>query len=372
MTGTDWVIYSQKKNLQKTYFRCNRSGRVEVKQAEERGREVKGLFSTKTNTECASHLVLTVKDGKYLVKFCTDHTSHPVESEFLRIATATKRDLEHKLKQGISAKTILKSLRPGSSSTYADSKLVTNKTLENLINKCSIGKDYQLHSDDGKSVDDFVKADGGKTVILYKPVGKIDEKYPKLGLGDFGLAIMNDQQKEVLTNAMISPPGAIFADATHKTNQYDLKLITIMTINSFGNGMPVAFFFCTKEDADALSYLFSAIKSSFGNLSPKFFLTDDASAYWNAFKATMDCPSTKRLLCIWHVDRNWRKKCKELIKHPVARIEVYQKLFMLRSESDEEKVKMMVTNFIALCNKSESTKSFAQYFETSYSGRLEL
>lgn len=36
-------------------------------------------------------------------------------------------------------------------------------------------------------------------------------------------------------------------------------------------------------------------------------MSDGADAYWNAFKAVMGDEDTKRLLCTWHVDKNWRK-----------------------------------------------------------------
>lgn len=266
-TDTDWVSYSRKQKNGKTYFRCNRSGNYEII-TDKRDREFKGTFSTKTNTECASHLVLTERNGRCYVKFCLTHTSHSIEPEFLRTPNATKLDLEKKLKDGISVKTILATVRKEMDPSYEDANFISKKTLENLINKSGIGREYQLHTDDAMSVDEFVKADNGKSVILYKPVGKLDSKYPELQLKDFGLAIMNTQQKELLRKAMTSPPSVLCSDATHGTNQYDLKLITIMIVNEFGNGLPVAFFFSTKEDQDALSYLFLAIKSVVGNLTP--------------------------------------------------------------------------------------------------------
>lgn len=217
-------------------------------------------------------MVLTVKKGTYFVKFCTAHTSHLIEPEFLRVSNATKLELEAKLKLGITPKTILQSIRAKTDSTNANKPSITLKELENIAAKSGIGKEYQLNPDDGKSVDEFVKKDGGKTVILYKPVGTVDAKFPELNAKDFALALMNDQQRAILKDAMISPPGALMADATHGTNQYDLKLVTIMTINAFGNGMPVVFFFTTKEDQDAMEYLFTAIKSVIGNLEPKVCL----------------------------------------------------------------------------------------------------
>lgn len=98
-------------------------------------------------------------------------------------------------------------------------------------------------------------------------------------------------------------------------------------------------------------------------------MTDDAPAYWNAFSQVMECPETKRLLCMWHVDRNWRKKLKELVKDEASRIVVYQKLCMLRSESDEGKFLTMMKNFVDQCDADGSTELFAQYFSKKYYDR---
>lgn len=101
-------------------------------------------------------------------------------------------------------------------------------------------------------------------------------------------------------------------------------------------------------------------------------MTDDAAAYWNAFEATMDCSKTKRLLCIWHVDRNWRKKVIELVKGEDNQMEVYNKLCILRMESDEATLVRMLDNFVAHCKAEASTITFAQYFEKMYYGRKEF
>lgn len=98
-------------------------------------------------------------------------------------------------------------------------------------------------------------------------------------------------------------------------------------------------------------------------------MTDDAGAYWNAFSNIFDCPLTKRLLCIWHVDRNWRKQLKELVKVDVERIDLYQKLCLIRSEPDEEKFKTMMKNFVDQCETAESTEQFAKYFKKKYFDR---
>ena len=90
-------------------------------------------------------------------------------------------------------------------------------------------------------------------------------------------------------------------------------------------------------------------------------MSDDASAYWNAFAATMDVGNTKRLLCLWHVDRAWRKKLQEI--NVDDQPDVYQQICLLRLELDEGKFKQMMANFITQNLENKRTKAFAQYFQ---------
>lgn len=264
------MTYSNKKkgNTETTYYRCRRSGKIEIKKTA-RKRDVKGVVTVKTDTECASHLVLVVKDGKHKVSFCSTHTSHTVEPEFLRVSNAAKRKLEAKLSDGVPINSILRSIRAETDPAFKLANLICKKDVENLIVSRNIGRHYRLERDDARSVEEFVQKDNGNSVILYKPVGKTDTRYDKMEIKDFGLAIMNDQQKAALLKLMASPTAILCADATHGTNAYDIKLLTLMTVNSFGNGVPVAFFFCNKEDQNVLGYFFTAIKSAVGNLDPK-------------------------------------------------------------------------------------------------------
>ena len=44
-------------------------------------------------------------------------------------------------------------------------------------------------------------------------------------------------------------------EATHSTNMYDFLLITVLVIDDFGEGVPVAWAISNREDADTLSLL---------------------------------------------------------------------------------------------------------------------
>lgn len=51
---------------------------------------------------------------------------------------------------------------------------------------------------------------------------------------------------------------------------------------------------------------FNAAKSKVGIISTKLFMSDDAPAFYNAWLYVMGHVEHK-ILCIWHVDKNWRK-----------------------------------------------------------------
>lgn len=185
------------------------------------------------------------------------------------MSNSSKEEIITKLNDGVSKSSLLNSIREDTDSEYSSLARVTRKHIEYLIEKFSIKKDYKLDQNEAKSIEQFVINDQGKTVKLYKPIGVFDTRYPKMDLNDFGLVIMNDRQAEFLKRAMSSPTAILCVDSTHGTNEYNIKLSTLMTVNSFGNGIPCAFFLSTKEDAPNLGYFFQSIKEVTGNLNPK-------------------------------------------------------------------------------------------------------
>ena len=326
-----------------------------------------------TCSSCAAFLRVKIIGDMYYVTYCITHTSHELEIEHLRINTSFKQGIASKLKMGVNIKSILKDIRENNDSSYSQMKYVTRKEIENIISKEGINLEYQLDSNDAHSVDKFVQKDGGKTVLLYKPCGVSHPNFSDLNVNDFALGLMNEKQIKTLLDAESGPTSIICADATHGTSKYQIKLITLLAVDSLGKGMPCAFFFSTREDQVALSYFFQSVKSRIGrSLQPKIFMTDDAGAYWNAFLEVMDCQSTKRLLCVWHVDKNWRKQLIEKVKDTLKKSKIYKQLCILRLEPDVEKFNQMLTNFLSRCKKSSDTKEFAKYFESEYSNRTKL
>ena len=71
-------------------------------------------------------------------------------------------------------------------------------------------------------------------------------------------------------------------DATYNVNDYNFHLITVIVLDDYQEGIPVAWGISNREDKIVIKYILEAIKSSCGNLSSKWFMLDMAPQYYNA------------------------------------------------------------------------------------------
>ena len=82
-------------------------------------------------------------------------------------------------------------------------------------------------------------------------------------------------------------PNAICMDATHGTNAYDFNLITAVVIDEFLEGVPVLWAISNKQDTEVLTLVLNIVKQRSGNINPKWFMSDDAQQYFNAWKTVL-------------------------------------------------------------------------------------
>ena len=65
-------------------------------------------------------------------------------------------------------------------------------------------------------------------------------------------------------------------DATHGTNKYDYKLVTLLVKDETDRGIPVAHCICTHENTDILTVFFKELCKKSGPVVVDYILTDDA------------------------------------------------------------------------------------------------
>ena len=169
----------------------------------------------------------------------------------------------------------------------------------------NIEKTYgQGHRDDASSVDIWVeemKLSNGNPVIFYKQQGASQpDECDDLREEDFVLAIQTPLQADMrkLSNRRIVC-----------VNGYDFNLITVVVVDEYGEGFPVAWCISNREDQFLLMNFFKALKENVGDLSPAWFMSDLAEQFYNAWIAIFES-KTHKLVCLWHVDRAWREHLK--------------------------------------------------------------
>ena len=141
-------------------------------------------------------------------------------------------------------------------------------------------------------------------IILFKTQGKQLENMENVGTDDFILVLQTQFQLDMLK---ANGNKCICMDATYGVNMYAFMLISILVIDEYGEGIPVAWAITNREHTAILIQYMKAIKQKMCSLTPQWFMSDDADQFFNAFKAVFGSTGTKKVLCAWHIDRSWRR-----------------------------------------------------------------
>ena len=161
----------------------------------------------------------------------------------------------------------------------------------------------------------------------------------------------------------------ICMDATHGTNTYDFLLISVMVIDDYGEGIPVAWMLSNREDAVALRKFLNGIKYVCGNIEPMWFMSDDAEQYFNAWKSVFVSSITRKIICVWHIDRSWRKALYDHIQDKKEQTYVYHTLYLLLQELNESRFRMMLQAFLTHLHAKHN--NFYTYFKVQYCFRVQ-
>ena len=273
-----------------------------------------------------------------------------------------------KLSQGVDIQRILDDIRDKLGQGYSRIHLLTRKDISN-IEKAYCSKGIQRHQDDATSIHLWVedmRTQQDNPVLLYKPQSQLPTPdCADLSKQDFVLAIQTPLQADIMKR--LSKDRVICVDSTHGTTGYDFPLITVLIVDEYGEGFPVAWCIANREDQTLLQYFFQALKQKVGTISPQWFMSDLAEQYWSAWVSTFRQP-LKRLLCVWHIDHAWRENLKQMCDE--LKVQVYHNLRVLLEETDCNKFEILLERTIQTMEGSADTAQFGQYFR-QYAKRKE-
>ena len=178
------------------------------------------------------------------------------------------------------------------------------------------------------------------------------------------LVIQTPNQKQLL---QAFGSNIICMDDTHGTNSYHFSLITVLVVDEFGEGCPVAWCLCNRTDLYILIDFLMAVRKNMGNITPQWVMTDDAEQYYKAWVAVFGLGPHK-LLCTWHVDRAWRNEIKGIKDKEIAAL-VYHNVRVLLEGTNIGTFTTMLTNTLGQLMDFPETEEFCKYFSSHYAKR---
>lgn len=103
-------------------------------------------------------------------------------------------------------------------------------------------------------------------------------------------------------------PDVLLLDCTYKTNKYHMPLLDMVGVDSCQRSFCIAFAFLSGETEADYSWALEHLKSLYRRDLPSVILTDRCLAAMNA--AAISFPSSKALLCLWHVNKAILQHCR--------------------------------------------------------------
>lgn len=353
-------------NGNRSYYGCHRSGSSRLTGT---GKRLKWSHSSKIGSICPARIVVTNIEGRITVDYCKTHVGHSKSIKFLHLTKEERDELAGKIKIGVTFDRILDDIRESvvSNENIHRLHIVDKRDLYNIVRDYELDRDV-VHKNDAFSTEMWVQeqmALGEDSPVLYfKMQGS--EKNDDLMKDDFMIVLMTKYQQDILSKYAIDK---VCIDSTHGTTEHDFQLTTMLTIDEFGAGCPVAFCISNRIDSVAMSQFFTSVKRKMGLIPAKILMSDDAPTYINAWTKVM-CKPQHHLICNWHIDRSWRNNLNK-IPDPMKQSEVYKACRTLMEILDTDKFHESLESFLAMCNDDIDTHNFGAYFEKHYAHRPE-
>ena len=192
--------------------------------------------------------------------------------------------------------------------------------------------------------------------MFYKLQGQAytDEGDLNLTSDDFVVILQTPFQK---TLAEKFAHNGVCCDATHGTTAYDFKLTSLLVIDEFGEGVPIA------QDFTHVCVFFKMIRRNCGQLSPKWFMTDIAPQFYNAWVAINNGSRSQQLYCTWHVDKAWREELRKKVGNLDTESEIYKMLQTILQQPNEKSFNEHVNIFTNKIGSVDKTSEFLRYFK---------
>nr|CAI5845079.1 unnamed protein product [Callosobruchus analis] len=328
---------------------CNRSNYKGYEQCYKETTEKSG-GTIRIQGMCPSKLICKIYDaGTVSISFWKTHAGHDKELRTSHLIKTEKDSIINKLKIGVSVDRILEDARKLKDAELQRVNLIGRDEITYLARKHK-----RRDSDDMVAVALKVKelnANQKNFAFFYKQEGEVHEVLKK---EDFALGFMNSVMEEKLKRFS----NIICMAGTHGTNRKGLDLTIVLIKDDRNTGFPVAFFLTNRVDQAVQEERLGGI------ILANYFMSDDDPKYYDAWVKIMgNLP--KRLLCTWHVVKNWNIQGKKKIKDLILRNEMKKEMKRIINETNEDKFLELVNAYLLklqIANEEDFVTYLTRYY----------
>ena len=277
-----------------TWYRCNRSGTFKSRGDGKRAMRQQG--TSKIGGYCTAYIKAYTNnhDGTVKIESCLDQTGHGMKLSHTRMPDTLRKRIAGKLAKGVAMDTILDEIRNDTDEGISRAHLVERRGITNVKHQFNVDL-MEKDSGDTQSVRYWVnelRKGDYDPILIHKAQGACGFHLPK---SDFLLGIQTQYQMESMKK---HGRKIICMDATHGTNQYDFLLVSILVVDDYGEGLPVAWLISNREDQPVLTPFIAAIEARTGPITTHIFMTDDSNIFYNSWISSFPKPAKKAPLCI--------------------------------------------------------------------------
>ncbi|XP_050311968.1 uncharacterized protein LOC126747421 [Anthonomus grandis grandis] len=159
----------------------------------------------------------------------------------------------------------------------------------------------------------------------------------------------------------------ICIDGTHGTNRRNLDLTIILVKDENNMGVPVAFLLSNRLDQVIQEIFFRALQLRLGKtLQADYIMSDYDPKYYNAWIKVMNlAEKPRRLLCSWHIIKNWNIKGRSKLKKAENRIHMKKEMRKILKETNVSTFMVLKENYFKHLEE-EGEHDFLRYLQTFY------
>lgn len=393
--------WQKNKNESKTCcYYCHRGG-LYVSAASKKQSKQQG--SCKTGVECTSSLKVTSwprYDNLIEVEAYLEHYGHNFELGHTRIHWRNRKEIETKLKSGMSRHKILDEIRGSLDQTSDLSRvhLISLQDIYNIEKKCGIRASRGRYcSEAGITAQAWIEGmqqseDSPVLLIKYQQEAA-SEKHSCLSEDDFLLVLQTPLQAKMLQKH--GPRQCMCIDFTqgHSTTEdmtvkesHAFKLFAVEVLipdeNHNKEPYPVARCVSNRKDEEILRIFFECVKENLHGftLTPGYLFIPSSGISggqdWFHIWCMTFGAGPRKLISSWHVLDEWKStlqhKCPSTFASMSERSRVLTNLETVIRETSGDHFVKLIEECLTDLKTNSMTESFATYFESNYMSQAEL